>query len=87
MIPYNEYEREPDMPQSRPVTSDDVLQIAGNLDDSKIADILATKATVAELIEARQWLLSNDTPELHRQKSARVLRLCEILESALPAED
>ncbi len=75
------------MPQTRPVTSDDVLYIAGNLEDAKVAEIVATKATVAELIEARQWVVSNDTPGLHRQKSPRVLRLCEILESARPLED
>lgn len=75
------------MSQDRPVTSDDVVHIAGNLDDAWIAEIVGTRATVAELIEARQWVLSNDTPELHRQKSPRVLRLCEILASAQPPEE
>lgn len=75
------------MPRNRPVTRSDVVTIAGNLDDARIAEIVAIKATVAELVEARQWVLSNDTPGIHRQRSARVNRLCEILESALPQDE
>lgn len=75
------------MPRNRPVTRGDVVAVTGNLDDARIAEIVATKATVAELMEARQWLLSNDTPDMHRQRSPRVNRLCEILDSALPQDD
>lgn len=75
------------MSRNRPVTRSDVETIAGNLDDRRIAEIVATKATVAELVEARQWLLSNDTPGMHRPKTPRVHRLCEILDSARPDED
>lgn len=75
------------MPRNRPVTRSDVIQIAGQLDDARIAEIVATKATVADLVEARQWVLSNDTPGIHRQRTPVVNRLCEILDSARPDED
>jgi hypothetical protein len=75
------------MPRNRPVTRDDVLNIAGQLDDRRIAEVVATKATVAELMEARQWVLSNDTPGIHRQPSPRVNRLCEILNSGEPEDE
>jgi len=73
------------MTRNHPVTRSDILGIAGPLDDTTIAEIVATKATVAELVEARQWVQSNDTPELHRPSSARVRRLCELLDQ--PALD
>lgn len=75
------------MSRNRPVTRGDVEAIAGNLDDRRIAEIVATKATVAELVEARQWVLSNDTPDMHRPKTPRVNRLCEILDSVRPDDD
>ncbi len=75
------------MARNRPVTRSDVLTIAGQLDDTRIAEIIATKATVAELVEARQWVLSNDTPGIHRQRSPRVNRLCEILDSVRPDDE
>lgn len=75
------------MPRNRPVTRDDVLTIAGQLDDRQIAEVVATKATVAELMEARQRVLSNDTPDIHRQPSPRVNHLAEILNSAQPDEE
>ncbi|SDG40765.1 hypothetical protein SAMN05216241_11119 [Limimonas halophila] len=75
------------MTRNRPVTRSDVEQIVGKLDDTQIAEIIATKATVAELVEASQWVLTNDTPGIHRHKSPRVNRLCEIIDSARPDDD
>ncbi|RDD63677.1 hypothetical protein [Ferruginivarius sediminum] len=75
------------MPRNRPVTRSDIETIVGNLEDARIAEIIASKTTIAELMEARQWVLSNDTPGIHRQRSARVNRLCEILDSAMPQDE
>lgn len=77
------------MPLNRTVTRADVLAIAGHLDDARIAEIVASKASVAELLEARQWLLSDDSVTQHapRQPSARVGRLYEILAADQPEPD
>jgi len=75
------------MTRDRPVTRHDVEQIVGKLDDTQIAEIIATKATVSELVEASQWVLSNDTPGIHRATSPRISRLCELLDANRPDEE
>lgn len=77
------------MPLNRTATRSDVEAIAGHLDDSRVAEILAAKATVAELLEARQWLISDDSVTQHapRQPSARVGRLTDILGADQPDPD
>jgi len=69
------------MSQDRPVTAHDVQRIVGELDDARAASIVATKATVAELIAAYQWTASDDTPGLHEVRSPKVKRLREILDT------
>jgi hypothetical protein len=69
------------MSQDRTVTAHDVQRIVGELDDTRAAAIIASKATVAELIAAYQWTNSDDTPGLHEVRSSKVKRLCDILET------
>ncbi|CAK0753797.1 conserved hypothetical protein [Azospirillaceae bacterium] len=63
------------------LTREQVFDICGRLDDMKLADIIATGANVAELMEARTWLASDDYlgKELGRTVSGRVARLVELL--------
>lgn len=58
-----------------------VIDICGQLDDMRIADIIATGASAAELMEARTWLASDDYlgGDLGRSPNGRVARLVEIL--------
>ena len=46
-----------------------------------MAQVLATRATVDELVEARQWLTAADAvqTETHHQMHGRVAQLYEIL--------
>lgn len=37
------------------LTSDEVVDIVGNLDDLRIAEIIGTGATAAEVVEAKRW--------------------------------
>ena len=68
------------MTTDRPVTAHDVQRIVGQLDDSRAAEVVATKATVSELVAAYQWVNSNDTPGLHEVRGPKVKRLCDILD-------
>lgn len=63
------------------LTRDQVIEICGRLDDMRIADIIATGATPAELMEARVWLASDDYlgGDLGRSASGRVAQLVELL--------
>jgi hypothetical protein len=63
------------------LTRDHVIDICGRLDDLKIAEIVATGATTAELMEARTWLAADDYlgASLGRQVTGRVARLVELL--------
>lgn len=63
------------------LSRDQVIEICGRLDDMKIADIIATGATPAELMEARTWLVSDDYlgGDLGRSANGRVGRLVELL--------
>ncbi len=71
-----------------PLTRDQVIAICGPLDDMKIASIIATGATRAELVDARSWLSSDDPVAGHlgRTASGRVSRLVDLLK-ADDAED
>ncbi len=40
----------------RPATSDDVKSVLGDLDESKLLEIMALRPTVAELEQASAWL-------------------------------
>lgn len=75
--------------QSRRLTRDQVIEICGRLDDMKIATIIATGATPAELMEARVWLGSDDylAGDLGRSPSGRVGGLVELLKADDPDWD
>jgi hypothetical protein len=63
------------------LTREQVTEICGRLDDMKIADIIATGASPAELMDARTWLVADDYlgGDLGRSASGRVARLVELL--------
>lgn len=65
------------------LTRDQVTEICGRLDDLKVASIIGTGATAAELMEARTWLGSDDylAVALGHSASGRVARLVEILKA------
>ena len=64
------------------MTREDVIEIAGPLDDGRVLQILKTGATRDELLEAFTWVSADDAMarELHHQPHGRVAQLCEILE-------
>jgi hypothetical protein len=68
------------------LTREEVLHIVGRMDDFRVAEIIASGATKDELLEARQWVSSDDSIQraLHRQPHGRVARLCEILSADEP---
>jgi hypothetical protein len=70
------------------LTSELVERIIGPADSDFIAEILATKATVEELLEAKSWMASDHATgrETHRQPVGTVARLCRIL-AAREADD
>ena len=63
------------------LTRDQVIEICGRLDDMRIANIIATGASPAELMEARTWLASDDylAGDLGRSASGRIARLVDLL--------
>ncbi len=67
--------------QNQRLTRQQVIDIVGRLDDMKMALIIATGATPAELMEARTWLHSDDYlgGDLGRSQAGRVGRLVELL--------
>ena len=71
------------------LTRDQVIDICGRLDDMKIAAVIATGASPAELMEARTWLGSDDYlgAELGRSMSGRVARLVDLLKADEPDWD
>lgn len=71
------------MPESsrRPISADELHRLLGDIDDATCARILATGATEAEVIEARQWLTADDQlgTELERGKRGVVGEVYDIL--------
>ena len=65
------------------LTRSDVLAIVGRLDDARIAEIIASGATAAELTEAFAIVDAGEAG-VPRQPSGRVARLCEILSADMP---
>jgi len=62
---------------------DEIVRIAGAIDDTSIAAIEAMRATPGELIEAMNWL-SNDEALIsdgHHLPAGRIATLVEILEA------
>lgn len=63
------------------LTADAVRRIAGRLDEGRLIEILKTGASEAELIEAFEWLYSDDALAKSRQHApdSRVTLLRDIL--------
>jgi hypothetical protein len=63
------------------LTREEIRTIVGDLDDGRIAEIIATGATAAELLEAFTWLNENEElpQQTERAPKGRVAQLCEIL--------
>lgn len=64
-----------------PMTSDDVITILGPVDETLVADVIATGATQAELAEAFAWV-SNDEAligEGRHLPAGRVAALVDLL--------
>ncbi|MFO0996771.1 MAG: hypothetical protein U1F33_08790 [Alphaproteobacteria bacterium] len=63
------------------LTRDDIQKIAGTLSEARTAEIIATGATGAELMEAMEWLMADDVmgTKLRKSRSGRVAQLYEIL--------
>ena len=68
------------------LSRDDVIAIVGTLDDDRIAEIIATGASAAELTEAFTWLSQNGEAgaRLGHSLSGTVARLYEILKRDEP---
>lgn len=66
-----------------PVTRSDVVAVLGIHDDAKIADIIATGATVEDLVEAFEWASggSDVMADARRSLSGVVARIYDILVS------
>lgn len=62
---------------------DEIIRIAGAIDDESIAAIEGMGATPAELIEAMNWLANDDAliSEGHHMPVGRIAGLVEILEA------
>jgi len=72
-----------------PLTHDVVAEIAGELDDVRIAEIIATGATLEELEQAIAWASGSNRParDLDRPLSGRIAQLYDILTTDLGFEE
>lgn len=68
------------------LTRDQVIDICGRLDDMRIASIIGTGATPAELMEATSWTGADDYmgEATQHPPSGRVARLLELLKADEP---
>lgn len=68
------------------LTRQQVTDILGRCDDSRVVEIIGTGATPAEVVEAKRWVagykrtLSDDQP----LRPSVVTRLCDILRAEEP---
>ncbi len=76
-------------PAERPATGDEIRQILGPTDDEQVMVILATGATVAEVMEAFEWLSGDDRlgTELEHTRRGRAGAVYEILARDIEEED
>ena len=73
----------------RRITRDDVTRTITGADDSTIAQIIGTGATVDELAEAQAWM-ANDEPLMNSGRplaTGRVRELVDILAELEPDDD
>ena len=70
------------------LTQEDIVAIVGPLDDFRIAEIIATGATPAELTEAFGWLTRNGEmgEALRHSLSGTVAKIYDILKRDEPEE-
>ena len=68
------------------LTHDEVIGIIGRVNDAKIAEIIRTGASQAELLEAFTWLSEQGdlSADVQRAPSGAVGRLCVILTADKP---
>ena len=74
---------------ARPATASEIVVICGHLDDDAIAEIVATGATAAEVLEAFTWYSADDQigTELQRGQRGNVRAVYEILMRDEPDPD
>lgn len=70
--------------QMTKLTKEDVLAVAGSIDDDLAAEILQTGATQEELVEALTWLSANASLiwEYHHVPHGRIQHLCDLIAAA-----
>lgn len=70
-------------------TASEIIAICGHLDDGVIAQVLATGATAAEVIEAFTWFSADDqiSTELRRGPRGAVAAVYDILMRKEPDPD
>jgi hypothetical protein len=71
------------------VTAEDIREIVGPLDDSVVAAIVATGATVEEVAEAYAWLTADDSlsKELKHACQGRAAIVCDLLAPEIEAPE
>ena len=74
---------------ARPATASEIVAICGHLDDGMIAEIVATGATAAEVLEAFTWYSADDQigTELQRSRRGAVGAVYDILRRDEPDPD
>lgn len=73
----------------RRLTSDQVVDILGPLDDLRLAEILGTGATPAEVIEAKRWVAGykRTLGDGDDMRPSIVTRLCDLIRAEDPGWD
>jgi hypothetical protein len=73
----------------RPATARDITDIIGTAEERLVLDILATRATAAEVSEAYHWLTADDHlgGDLAKSMTARVAAVHELLKADLEAPE
>lgn len=74
---------------ARPATRSEIIEIAGSLEDKSIADIEATGATPAEVLEAFARIDQEDdfAAETFKPLSGRVAQVYDILVADRPLDE
>jgi hypothetical protein len=72
----------------RPATADDIIGVLGAVEDGVLLEILETRATAAEVLEAFTWANADDQigTELEHGPRGAVVRVYEILRGEEPEE-
>jgi hypothetical protein len=66
------------------LTKEDIIAVAGSVDDDLAVEISETGVTGEELVEALAWLSANDAVilEHHHVPHGRVQKLCNLIAAA-----